>query len=82
MLERSSADTRDDARPEMAPRPINPQTSDPAREPARPARESGEMRHRDEEVKEPSTEALDVVQDASDDSFPASDPPSWIDVWL
>ncbi|HEU4585792.1 MAG TPA: hypothetical protein VFR95_08580 [Gemmatimonadaceae bacterium] len=38
-------------------------------------------RAREVEMEKPS-EPDDIVLEASDDSFPASDPPAWIAVWL
>ena len=40
----------------------------------KPAKETG---HRDSEIRESSV-PLDPVEEASQESFPASDPPSWV----
>jgi hypothetical protein len=51
------------------------------RTPTRPGGERQAPTAHEAEVEKPA-EAGDIVQEASDDSFPASDPPGWIDVWL
>jgi hypothetical protein len=70
MREASNADSGDELR------------HDAERGSPTPAPEGGTAERREDIPKEPPAQRGDAVHEASDDSFPASDPPSWINVWL
>ncbi len=72
-----SMDTRDERRRAAA----APQ-HDAERPSPKPAREGDAATNREKPARESPAQQEDVVHEASDDSSPASDPPSWIDVWL
>ena len=80
MLEASNSHSRDDPRHDARARPQGGvERGSPSPE---AARGSDNAERRKEAAKEEAEQQLDIVQDASDDSFPASDPPGWIAVWL
>ena len=77
----SNAGSRDDIRRDAAAREHDVERG--AQLPALDEQEHGQAEGNAREVvKEQPAQRADAVQEASDDSFPASDPPSWIDVWL
>jgi hypothetical protein len=64
-----------DQQPDEAPAP---NTDAPRREPPQPGDDEGQGEREGQGQRQPR-QYEDPVDDASDDSFPASDPPSWSD---